>query len=92
MHKSLVNLSLKLDPDNRTDHYGNVNVAAKRQIKYKQNLQQFRTPAGGWGGLTEGVNIYAGGGVDWAGRAVSQKTRAKQICDLELREQPLRRD
>lgn len=27
-----------------------------------------------------------------AGRAASQKTRAKQICELELREQPLRRD
>lgn len=32
------------------------------------------------------------GGEGGAGGAVSQKTRAKQICDLELGEQPLRRD
>lgn len=60
-----------------------------------ENERTVRTPAH-WRagrGLTKGVNVEAeGGGVGGAGRAVSQKTRAKQICDLELGEQPLRRD
>lgn len=49
VHKSLVNLSLKFDPDNRTDHYQTpealrvfVNVAAKRQIKNKQIYRKMK--------------------------------------------------
>lgn len=37
------------------------------------------------GSPSKGVNVKAGGeDVGGAGKAASQKTRAKQICDLEL--------
>lgn len=71
-----MNLSLKFDPDNRTDHYQTpyrffVHVAAKGQIKYKQIYRKIKInnlgPLQGGGGLTEGVNIYAEGG-SWIGQ------------------------
>lgn len=47
-------------------------VAAKRQLKYKQIYRKIKINnlgplQGGWGGLTEGVNIYAEGG-SWIGQ------------------------
>lgn len=64
-------------------------------MKYSvKNEDPDRLDGRGEGGLPKRVNIKAEErrGVDGAGRAASQKTRAKQICELELREQPLRRD
>lgn len=66
-------------------------MVEKVPIKYKSNCRtiKMKKPADLVADLLKGLMCLGGVGPE---RAASQKRRAKQICDLELREQPLRRD
>lgn len=70
-------------------------ITGQRSWRHYENELTVKDPwrTGELGGVSlKGLIWRRRGGVGGAGRAVSQKTRAKQICDLELGEQPLRRD